>query len=316
MDDLPDRKTVSVRLEGGLGDHLLGMRVLHFVHERYPSHDIVVYSDCGGAQPQMDIVRMSPLVHRVVPVRQDSQLASSHDMGALHAVLAEDLDLMRSADVFVDAHGALLFVPAAQQLNVPVFQILSSTPHLTIPDDVDEVLAAKLARFGSVPLVAVQFAKYGRWIRQFEDTLRYILTRLVRTSDAIILNIFTTTFEFNHWAEPMRSKRSRRIEEDAEFLSSLCDISERIIPCVDLPITTVASLLRRCQYFIGLDNGIKHLAWALELPRTYFVPQMPDTAFVVRWMPDCHRAIAFGCAAIEVDRQLSQMDAILAGYRG
>jgi hypothetical protein len=42
------KRFVAVRLEGGLGDHILGMRVLRFVRDRYPRHEIVALSDAHG----------------------------------------------------------------------------------------------------------------------------------------------------------------------------------------------------------------------------------------------------------------------------
>ena len=48
------RKQAAVRLEGGLGDHILGMRLLQFVRRRYPGHLMVVYCDCGGYRSQLE----------------------------------------------------------------------------------------------------------------------------------------------------------------------------------------------------------------------------------------------------------------------
>ena len=37
-------RSIAIRLEGGLGDHILGVRVLSFVRAKYPHHDLVTGS--------------------------------------------------------------------------------------------------------------------------------------------------------------------------------------------------------------------------------------------------------------------------------
>ena len=78
-----------------------------------------------------------------------------------------------------------------------------------------------------------------------------------------------------------------------ESLASLPALDSRIVPCADLPIEVVASLLTRCRYFVGGDNGIKHLAWALDIPRTFFIKAPPPRLDILRWMPDVHRMLQF-----------------------
>jgi ADP-heptose:LPS heptosyltransferase len=72
----------------------------------------------------------------------------------------------------------------------------------------------------------------------------------------------------------------------------------------DLPIEVIAALLSRCRYFVGGDNGIKHLAWALDIPRTFFVKERPPRLDVLRWMPDVHRLLTFDCGEHRLRRHL------------
>ena len=72
---------------------------------------------------------------------------------------------------------------------------------------------------------------------------------------------------------------------------------ERIIPVVDQPIALVAALLHLSRYFIGVDNGIKHLARALDKPHSLIAPSPPDLSrpeaclLVPHWVPDFHRML-------------------------
>ena len=74
------------------------------------------------------------------------------------------------------------------------------------------------------------------------------------------------------------------------------NVDKRVIPIVDSPIAVVAALIKRCKYYIGVDNGLKHLAWALGIPHSFFISDTPSVPFVMRYMPDFHRSLLFNCA--------------------
>jgi hypothetical protein len=123
MSESSGRNTIAVRLEGGLGDHILGLRVLRFLRRRYPRHEIIGYSDSGGYRPPLEAASMSPYFNRVLPV---ARLPVDDDnWGELSAVLPEWLAAMHSAEIFVDGWTSKMFVEAALVLDVPVFDILA-----------------------------------------------------------------------------------------------------------------------------------------------------------------------------------------------
>jgi len=43
-----------------------------------------------------------------------------------------------------------------------------------------------------------------------------------------------------------------------------------------------------------VDNGIKHFAWAFDVPHTVLMPTIPDSHFALRWCPDLHRLLLLG----------------------
>ena len=76
---------------------------------------------------------------------------------------------------------------------------------------------------------------------------------------------------------------------------------------VDFPISVVAALIKKCSYFIGVDNGIKHLAWALGITHTFFTPDVSkDYHYVLRWIPDYHRHLLFNYAKKDFLRHLQE----------
>jgi len=75
---------------------------------------------------------------------------------------------------------------------------------------------------------------------------------------------------------------------------------------MDEGISVVAAILKACKYFVGVDNGVKHLAWALGIPRTYITPyRMLTTQWILRYAPDYHRFLQVGDAVTIIQRHIS-----------
>jgi ADP-heptose:LPS heptosyltransferase len=125
----------------------------------------------------------------------------------------------------------------------------------------------------------------------------------------LVLNIFASSYDLAHWPEPERTRKRQQTIDEARVIRALCSRSDRIVPCVDLPLSTVAALLRRCRYFLGVDNGIKHVAWALGVPHTMIVPSRVPLPRLLRWMPDVHRALPSDCTAAAFERHIAEATA-------
>jgi hypothetical protein len=304
-------RSVSVRLDGGLGDHILGMRILPFIRKRYPGHDVVVYSDSGGHSTQLTVCAMSPLVSRVVPVYSTPKTIA--DLGNLENVRPQDLASMLSADIFIDAHGEDMFLNASTTLDIPLFEILAHRPELVVSHDAKDDAASALANYKDAMFVGMNLARHGGDpLRRYGSRITEMLERLLQREDVFVLSIFTSQYDFAHYPEPDRTARRQCALRETTFIRELCELNDKIISCVDLPISTVAALLMRCRYFIGVDNGIKHLAWALGVPHTFFCPVMPPLRRALRWMPDFNRMLLFKCSERELDSHLAVAEASLA----
>lgn len=286
------RRRIAIRLEGGIGDHILGMRVLPFARLHDPDANITVYSDAAGGTAQVEVAQMSPDVDYVTCIRYKRPPEGMEDMGLLENVEAAGLEQMRSADIFLDAWGADYFASASRLLDVPVFDILAGRPRITPPD---WAVAEADRLVPDVPLVGLNITKYGPgFAGAARPILELLLGRLLTCPDARFLHFYRTRFDFAHWPEPERSHRVRVAADELGMVEMVDRWHERILPIVDQPLAVVAALMARCCYFIGVDNGIKHLAWALDVPRTAIFPNIPDPTFVTRWIPDYHRAIVIG----------------------
>jgi hypothetical protein len=309
------QKSIAVRLEGGLGDHVLGMRILRFIHSRYPAHDIVAYSDSHGVATQLQISAMSPFVTRVVPIFHEAAPNRLADTRRFETVRLQYLKEMLSSEYFFDTFGEDLLAAASVVLNVPIFDVLAHRPELVVP--VDGAADAELFLAGvraDALLVGMHLAKFGGdRLEVLRSRIAHLLEHLLQQSEVVVLNMFTTCTDYVHWPEPRRTLKRQRSVEEGKLLQSLCHLSHRIVPCIDLPLQTVVALLSHCKYFIGVDNGIKHIAWSLGIPHTFFHPEQPTLPRVLRWMPDLHRMLLFDCSRDSLDRHIADAKRAIRG---
>jgi hypothetical protein len=295
------KREVALRLEGGVGDHLLGLRIVSHVRLKYPDHSICVYSDCGGFRSQLQICMMSPHIERIVPVYQDRSIVNIKNAGSLDNLIPQYLDQMKAADVFFDVWpGPIykpesdlidcgeMFIPHAEVLGVSNLTILSSRPKLIIPEE--DIYRAKeyLNEIGEYRFVALNLEKFGRPYAEFcFDFLRDGMLRFLADNPKVcILNIYSTNIQFPHYPDGADLGRRRLSEEASSFLATLGDFHPRIISIQDMSIIRISALLLQCDYLIGMDNGIKHLAWALGVPLKFLVIKRPSRDAILRWMPD------------------------------
>jgi hypothetical protein len=128
---------------------------------------------------------------------------------------------------------------------------------------------------------------------------------LLENPKVVILNFYISSYQFPHWPRALGMDREAQTAKESLKIGELWNIDERVIPMVDFPISMVAAFLERCRFFLGVDNGIKHLAWAMGIPHTFFESGFPKTSFILRWMPDFHRLLLFNCSRQDLLRHLS-----------
>jgi len=290
-------KTVAVRLEGGIGDHVLGLRLLPYIRRKFPEHEMIVYSDCGGHRAQLELLTLSPYASKIVPVFRIPDKTTIGNMCNLDNLQPADLAAMKAADIFLDAALWTFFVPQSRILDVPFYEILASRPELIIPAEA-RTSACSITGYEHNQYVAINLGKYGpECLKQGIDQIAELIRILLRNPQVVVLNVFTDAMDFPHWPEPERTKRREQAHAEAEVQRELCQRDKRVIPVANQPIATVAALLERCSYFIGVDNGIKHIAWALGVPHSVVIPRLPEfdtpqtILFFMRWVPDFHRVL-------------------------
>lgn len=309
--------TIAVRLEGGLGDHLLGMRLLYFIKERFPRHKIIAYSDASGGVPQMEAAKMSPLLSEVIPVYHKKAFPTVTTWGSLENIEDRYLRLMRSADLFFDAWGQSFFLDASRILDTSFNSILARPPEISVPKEARLKAAGIFNRYPGCKFVGLDVSKHGlATLKKNKGAVQYFIRVLLKDPKVIILNFYLSKHKFPHWPRALGMQREAQGLKESVKTGELWNIDERVLPVVDLPITSVAAMLERCGYFIGVDNGLKHLAWALGVPHTFFEDRMPTNYFIWRWMPNFNRMLLFSALPGEVAGHLSYARDCLKRCRG
>jgi len=169
--------TIAVRFEGGLGDHILAMRLLPFIYRRYPECQLIVYSDCGGEPTQLEVLKLSPHPMDIVSVFKDPLRITADDWWSLNNLESKWLEAMRSADLFIDACGKLLFIPIAKDLAVSPYEILASRPEIRVPQAAHGRAQSLIGSIEERKLVGINLTKYGAgFLRSNHSTLQEITT--------------------------------------------------------------------------------------------------------------------------------------------
>lgn len=296
------RMSINVRLEGGIGDHILGMRLLRFIREKYPEGRIEVFSDAGGAPAQMELARMSPHVDCVRPIYQDGSRVTLPTLGLLNNIRMRDLRRIRRGDFF-DGFTESLYIRESQRLNVSSLDVMSCRPELEPRLRAHKRADQLLSSLTPCTLVGLNMAKYGPdLLRACLPVLSSLINAALAVKNVQIVNFVASSPRFEHWPEPERTRREQHAGAEASIIGAFAQEHHgRMTTVVNESISVVAALLQRCRYFIGVDNGIKHVAWALGVPHSFVVPhRMLSTQWILRYAPDFHRMLQVGCSDGEI----------------
>lgn len=304
---MANNPTIAVRLEGGIGDHILGLRLLPFVRQKHPQAHITLYSDAAGSPVQLSIAQLCGEANEVLSLHRPTETLRMETMGSLETLPPAARQKLAAADYFYDAWGGGFYLDAARALKVPFYTILAQRPTLHIPPSATQAANQHLGPYNDAIFIGLNLSKYGaEWLNHYAEKLYTFIGRLLEHPKVIVLNFFTQQFDFSHWPTPQRLQRQHLAISEVQRIAQFSQRHERLVPIVDLPIHTVAAMLQRCQYFIGVDNGIKHLAWALRVPLTSFMQELPDLSFALRWSPDYHRVLSINCSTEELETRIDE----------
>ena len=272
---------IGLRLEGGIGDHVLGLRIASFAKRRFPDANLIAYSDAGGSSLQRELAALCADVDDVRSVhRFDPQTSvASENYNDLAQSEREELN---NCALILEGWTGDYCLSASRALNVPVLDILSSRPTFRLAVPAPPLTYDK-------PYVVLNCSKYGgETLNQWSGAIESLVKSL---SSCDVHVVYAESFSFPHLETDVAARRKRLVEEEAEYYERLQAKLPGIKLVKNLSAEKLIEELRNSKLFVGVDNGIKHLAWALQKPLFYFVPEVPTPMFALRWMPDAHRAI-------------------------
>jgi hypothetical protein len=261
----------------------------------------VLLSDAAGGTAQLEVARMCPYADEVRQLHVRPGAVRYETMGRLENLREEDLAMLRNADHFFDAWGATYFLAAARALGVPIYDVLATRPELRPHRDAVRQAGSILAPYQGRALVGINLTKYGASLLSYTARLRELLDGILADERVTALHLYQTDFNYGHWPNDIADARRAVALQDREVCEQIDKWHPRIVPLTNLPLPVVTAVLQRCGYYIGVDNGIKHIAWALGIPLTLYSPELPPHGeFVLRWIPDLHRLMLATCGEAEL----------------
>jgi len=254
---------ISVRLEGGLGDCLLGNRFVCAIKEKYPDSSITAYIDSEGKTFQKQGLEiLYPSFYKEIKVIQkkkykdfwvNCQFGLDKYIGALENVPDEIRAEMESYDKFYDLHiDSLKWCDF--DFNWMRYYRFFPKPDLNKRTPTEDYIVFHL----------VSNSKNDHGLEQeyinnlIEETSSFCKVKLICTSD---VRFFYSKFEND----------------------SRVDILD-----VDLKDAFLAISGAKCMF--SIDSGLKYVGYAYDIPtlcmsRQVAYPHFPYLSHQIRWMP-------------------------------
>lgn len=238
---------ISVRMEGGLGDHLLANRFIPAIFEKYPKSEIKAWTDTCGKTFQKEVLENFYGHYfqsiNVVPRKKYSefwvncQFGKDNYYGALENVPDEILQEMKDADIFYDLH--------VDSLKFTTF-------------DFDWF---RYFYFFPRPKLAPDFSGQGL------------------PTDYVAFHLQSATSK-GHMLEPWYCERLVKsvaehvpcvlilLPEQKPFFSSLA--GSRNVFFFESDICTVCEVIGRSRAFVSVDSGFRYFAYGAGVPTVTF----------------------------------------------
>jgi ADP-heptose:LPS heptosyltransferase len=255
-------KNISVRLEGGMGDCLLGNRFIPAIKEAYPNSEITAFIDSEGKTFQKEILDCCyPSFYKeikIIPNKKykdfwvDCQFGTDNYYGALENVPDKILSEMLSYDKFYDLHiDSLKWTKNKTWIKYHRF---FPKPHVEPLQTPNRYIVLHLVSSTSV----------GHRMEEW-----YIVRLIKELLERGNFNIkIISTPDTNHFYQNLESKR---------------------VEIINANIKTIVSIIGGAAGMISTDSGFRYLAYGYSIPTLIFSKQsvQPFSAIPshqIRWL--------------------------------
>jgi len=238
---------IGIRLEGGLGDHLLGNRFLHAIKDKYPNSNLYIYSDTENNSNSLNILRsLYPSIYKydtseVIKFRKDKNYKIHTKFGEetypadISNLPDEITEKIKTYDRFYDLH-----IDGLKWLNYDFdwfrYYYFFPKPEININKKYNEKYI--MAHF------------YSRPDSPYNLDQTYIIDLLTELSKYIKIVVLT-------------------LEEHKDYYKNLFN-NQNIIIDTASNLLEVFQIASGCELFIGIDSGIRYIPYHFSKPTFVF----------------------------------------------
>jgi len=261
---MKDKSKIGIRLEGGLGDHLLGNRFVHAIKEKYPTNELHIFSDTENNPNSINVLQnLFPGIYKNLTVlgkRKDPNYKIHSIFGEevypahINNLPEEFLHNIKSYDKFYDLH-----IDGLQWLKSDFdwlrYYYFFPKPEVNLKSPYE-------GRYIMAHLYARPDSPYN--LEQW-----YTISLLNKLSETNKIVIITT-------------------EEHKNFYSEIFNNRNIIIDCAD-NVIDIFKIASNCELFIGIDSGIRYIPYHFSKPVFVFSKYCAEYGQVayshlIRWL--------------------------------
>jgi ADP-heptose:LPS heptosyltransferase len=255
---------VAIRLEGGIGDHLLGNRFVRGIQDEYPKASFDLFSETQGETKQSSILtslfnyydNTFLLDRENTKHMMESQFGTEDRPQHISNTAQSQYDIMESYDRLYDLHiDALDWLSYDFDWQRYFYSFPRPTNPVPSGGEKGEYLVLQLAS-----------DNLANGHRMSETYIRGLISELSQDLKLFILSTPSTR----------------------GFLNNVIDESPQV-SIFEEDLNKVISLIKDCAGFLGVDSGIKYLGYTFNKPtlcwaRESMRPHSVTYAHQVRWL--------------------------------
>lgn len=256
--------SIAIRLEGGLGDHLLGNRFVHAIKDKYPNNPLYFYSDTENNPNSINVLKeLFPSIYKnytIIGKRVNQNYKISSIFGEevytahINNLPEEILKIIKTHDKFYDLHiDGLKWLKSDFDWLRYYYFFPKPEINLVSPYKGSYIMAHLYARPNS---------PYN--LEQWYTIL--LLNKLAETNKIVVITM----------------------EEHKNFYSEIFNNNNIIIDCAD-NVIDIFKIASNCELFIGIDSGIRYIPYHFGKPVFVFskyCQQYGHVAYshLIRWL--------------------------------
>ena len=255
---------ISVRMEGGLGDHLLANRFVPAILDKYPGAEIHLFSDTGGKTLQSDTLLSLYTFYksRTLLKRQSEKYTISSQFGEenfpshINNTNNEQRKQMLSFDKFYNLHLDWMEW-VYYDFHWQNYFYHFPKPHLEVQ---------KYPAVNNYIILHLASDNMGNNHRMSKKYINNIINNIPPLFDIKILSTPSTEEFINEVIEP---------KGNIEIISE--------------PLPTIISMVKSSSGIMAIDSGIKYLGYTFNIPTLSWAKECKDPhicplAFQARWL--------------------------------